>query len=132
MVCLLAATQIRLGSPLDAEPLLDEQLAALDREADGAAWREAAFLLGVCYQKSGRPDKALSMFEDVLADDELHWRARFHTALLAIDEAEFEVAADLLLGVLATNPDHAESQRILDKLQERKEAELNLLEPPPT
>jgi len=43
-----------------------------------------AFLLGVCYQKSGRTREALAAFEEVLRESEGHWRARYHTALLAI------------------------------------------------
>ena len=43
-----------------------------------------AFLLWVCYQKSGRTREALAAFEEVLRESEGHWRARYHTALLAI------------------------------------------------
>ena len=109
----LAATHLRLGSPLEAEALLVELLARLgdgtQRQRD--VWREATFLLGVAYQKTGRvrsdgltssaagwcaahaprsllkqAEQAMDAFEDVLSDDNNHWRCRFHMALLVSEE----------------------------------------------
>ena len=127
---LLAATHLRLGDPIAAEELLDEQRSGLSKESD--AWQETTFLLGVCYQKSGREEDAMTMFEEVLADDPegKHWRARFHVALMAIKEGEYDAAAAMLLEVLEVNPEHAESERLLDKLHERADAEANRLEVP--
>ena len=42
----------------------------------------------------------------------------------------FRSAFELLETVAALNPQHAESLRLMDKLQERKDAELNRLEVP--
>lgn len=63
----LAATLLRLGSALDAETVVKEALAC-DGGAHGASDEdllELRFLLGVCYQKSGREEQALDAFESV-------------------------------------------------------------------
>ena len=99
---LLAATHLRLGDPLAAEELLDEHLGAVDDDM------EAKFLLGVAYQKSGRAEDAMTQFESVLAADAGHWRARFHVALIALAEGEYDAAALMLLEVLEANPEHHE------------------------
>jgi tetratricopeptide (TPR) repeat protein len=139
MLRLLATTQIRLGSFMDAETLLDEALDIEDRvlvtttePADGGSVRrEICFLLGVCFQKSGRLERAELMFNDVLAADETHWRSRFHLALLSINRAEFVEAEELLTMVLDESPDHAAAIELLSKLRERRSAEELKLEPPP-
>ena len=63
---LLATTYIRLGSVLEAEDVLEEamQLAGAT-SCEDAQHREFTFMLGVCYQKSGRLDKAIDVFEEV-------------------------------------------------------------------
>ena len=123
---LLAATHLRLGSPLDAEELLLDK-GVLDESQPAATRREAKFLLGVCYQKSGRAEQAMTMFEEVLGEDQGHWRARFHVALLAVSEGEYSTAEELLEEVLESNAEHEEARKILDKLQERADAENNRL-----
>ena len=136
---LLATTNLRLGSYLEAESLLDEALDIEDRQlamtsepADGGAVRrEVSFLLGVCYQKSGRLDRAERMFNGVLAADDAHWRSRFHLALLSVKQGQFDEAEELLARVLDESPGHAAATELLGKLKERRDAEELKLEPPP-
>lgn len=145
---LLAATLIRLGNPLDAETLLAEALAdhadeLARRPAGEPAATELAeaappevgvdlqFLLGVCQQKTGRSADALASFDAVLeATEGEHWRARFHLALLSIDQGFLAEAEDMLQGVLARQPGHADAARILAMLVERRRAEACELVPP--
>ena len=49
---------------------------------------------------------------------------------MAIKEGEYDAAAAMLLEVLEVNPEHAESERLLDKLHERADAEANRVEVP--
>ena len=143
---LLATTLIRLGSPLDAESVLNDALGVdmahgpLGRRiackkgvpgASGDELVEMSFLLGVCYQKSGREEQALEAFEEALAkSDGQHWRARFHMALLSISNGWHAQSEKLLQGVLEHNPGHTESIAILAKLVERRKAEGMELKPP--
>ena len=143
---LLATTLIRLGSPLDAESVLNDALGVdmahgpLGRRiackkgvpgASGDELVEMSFLLGVCYQKSGREEQALEAFEEALAKtDGQHWRARFHMALLSISNGWHAQSEKLLQGVLEHNPGHTESIAILAKLDERRKAEGMELKPP--
>lgn len=139
-------TLIRLGSPLDAETVLNDAL-GVDVAHGPLARRiacrkgvpgvsddelvEMSFLLGVCYQKSGREDQALEAFEEALVStDGQHWRARFHMALLSISNGWHEQSEKLLQDVLEHNPGHKESIAILAKLDERRKAEAIELEPP--
>lgn len=139
MARLLATALIRLGSPLDAETALNNALGvdaalgplarriALRKGAHGASDEdvvEMSFLLGVCYQKSGRDEQALEAFEEALAStDGQHWRARFHMALLSISSGWHEQSEKLLRSVLEINPGHQESIAILAKLEARRKAE---------
>ena len=128
---LLASTNLRLGDALEAEKHLEDARDIEDRYIamkgpppdGGAARRETTFLLGVCYQKSGREDEAQRSFTSVLADDDAHWRARFHMALLLVSRAEWDEAASLLERVLEDNPSHATAGEVLRKLNERRAAE---------
>ena len=136
---LLATTHLRLGASLDAEHCLDEALDIEDRnlamtsepEDGGAARCDTTFLLGVCYQKSGRLDRAERKFNEVLASDDDHWRSRFHLALLRIKGSDFEEAEELLLRVHELSPDHEKTIELLAKLKERSDAEQLKLAPPP-
>ena len=135
---LLATTNIRLGDYLAAEEILEDARDIEDRHLamkgplpDGGAARvETEFLLGVCYQKTGREEQAKTMFGAVLKEDDGHWRARFHTALLFLDEGEFDEAEDLLVSVLEDEPAHETAGQLLSKLRERKLAAANKLEVP--
>lgn len=125
---LLGATHLRLGAPLDAEAPLEDALAASDEGTPGHT--ETRFLLGVCYQKSARPDEAMTEFEAVIAEDDEHWRARFHMALMAVAEGLYDEAEQMLHDVFEINPSHADTIAILEKLEERRAAENNKLVPP--
>ena len=128
---LLGATLLRLGSPLDAELVLDEALS--DHEGDERAEEavDTRFMLGVAYQKSGRAKEALDAFDWVLeATDGEHWRAKFHLALLSISEGYHDEAEALLEQVVEAEPGHVDSVAILEKLVERRRAEANELEVP--
>ena len=135
---LLATTHLRLGNPLDAETLLDDARDIEDRHVamkgalvdGGAALRETRFLLGVCYEKSGRSDLADREFSYVLSADDGHWRARFHLALLKVSQAEYGEAEELLTRVLEDSPGHATAADLLSKLVERRDAEANKLKLP--
>jgi tetratricopeptide (TPR) repeat protein len=96
----------------------------------GAARRETSFLLGVVYQKSDRAEQAQRAFASVLADDDEHWRARFHLALLHVSQEAWGEAEAQLQRVLEQNPGHATAAALLGKLTERRAAEQNRLEPP--
>ena len=129
---LLATTHVRLGSYLDAETLLLETTEADSSErteGNGPARRDVDFLLGVCYQKTGRVGQARRAFRKVLDADESHWRATFHLALTHCEEREWKEAEQLLYRVLKHNPDHPATNDILEKLKLRRDAEANLLEP---
>lgn len=127
---LLARTFIRLGSPLDAEEVLDEAIKLAGTTSfEDIMHREAGFLLGVCYQKSGRREKALEILESVLQHDDTHWRARFHTALIAIEERRHEEAEEHLVEVLEHCPDHRQAKALLAKLNELREAAAGRLQP---
>lgn len=145
---LLGATLIRLGSPLDAESVLNaalnldvahgtmaRRIATSNPDGPHGATKEEllemSFMLGVCYQKSGREEEALAAFEDVLKrTGGAHWRARFHMALLSISNGWHEQGEELVRGVLEANPTHVESRAILAMLEERRAAVDNKLEPP--
>lgn len=125
---LLASTLLRLGDAIEAESALEDASKWVE---DGDERIEHTFLLGVCYQKSGREELASRAFDEVLrATDGAHWRARFHMALLAVSQGWFDEAIALLHDVVEANPEHAESLAILEKLIERRDAENNRLEPP--
>ena len=127
---ILARTFIRLGSPLDAEEVLDEAIKLAGTTSfEDIMHREAGFLLGVCYQKSGRREKALEILESVLQHDDTHWRARFHTALIAIEERRHEEAEEHLVEVLEHCPDHRQAKALLAKLRELREAAAGRLQP---
>lgn len=127
---LLARTFIRLGSPLDAEEVLDEAIKLAGTTSfEDITHREAGFLLGVCYQKSGRREKALEILESVLQHDDTHWRARFHTALIVIEERRHEEAEEHLVEVLEHCPDHRQAKALLAKLNELREAAAGRLQP---
>lgn len=137
---LLAVTHIRLGSPLDAEDCLREALdleeaakAMTGQYASGCskAHREVRFLLGVVAQKLQNFAVAEGQLSAVVAEDDSHWRARFHLALVRLSAAEpsFDDCAALLERVLQDEPGHLSAQQILDKLHERKAAEQIKLDP---
>jgi hypothetical protein len=77
-----------MGSPLDAELLLREALAdhvdeaarggaaAVPTPAEATRADDLRFLLGVCYQKSGRADEALTEFDAVRLACGQHARPR--------------------------------------------------------
>ena len=127
---IVARTFIRLGSPLDAEEVLDEAIKLAGTTSfEDIMHREAGFLLGVCYQKSGRREKALEILESVLQHDDTHWRARFHTALIAIEERRHEEAEEHLVEVLEHCPDHRQAKALLAQLKELREAAAGRLQP---
>lgn len=129
---LLATTHLRLGSPLEAEDCLEvaldieERSKAMSGEYAGgkSAHLEARFLMGVVAQKLYRLEEAEKQLTSVLADDDTHWRARFHLALvrLSAEEPDFDEAEALLTRVLADEPTHPTAQTMLDKLRERRAA----------
>ena len=71
-----------------------------------------------------RLEEAEKQLTSVLADDDTHWRARFHLALvrLSAEEPDFDEARALLTRVLADEPTHPTAQTMLDKLRERRAA----------
>lgn len=135
---LLATTDLRLGNALDAEECLEDARDIEDRHLamkgplpdGGTARRETTFLLGVCYQKTGREDAAKDAFESVLKEDEGHWRARFHMGLLRIAEGEYADAEELIARVLEDEPTHEKATELMGMLKERRLATENKLEPP--
>ena len=96
----------------------------------GSAQRETSFLLGLCYQKSGRDEKAWTSFKAVIAEEPSHWRARFHIALLQVQQGEFDEAEAMLQRVLQESPGHGTTTTLLKKLAERRAAVANHLRPP--
>lgn len=127
---LLGMTLVRLGSPLDAEEVIEDTLASRHDMSDEERL-ELQFLLGVCYQKSGREEQALDAFERVLErTGGEHWRARFHMALISIANGWHAQGEAMLRTVLEHNPQHAESLRIIGLLEVRRKTEQNKLVPP--
>ena len=127
---LLGMTLVRLGSPLDAEEVIEDALASRHDMSDEERL-ELQFLLGVCYQKSGREEQALDAFERVLErTGGEHWRARFHMALISIANGWHAQGEAMLRTVLEHNPQHAESLRIIGLLEVRRQTEQNKLVPP--
>lgn len=127
---LLGMTLVRLGSPLDAEEVIEDALASRHSLSD-EEWLELHFLLGVCYQKSGREEQALDAFESVLErTGGEHWRARFHMALISIANGWHAQGEAMLRTVLEHNPEHAESLRLIAMLEVRRKTEQNKLVPP--
>lgn len=135
---LLASTHLRLGDAIAAEEALDDARDIDDRHQamhgdppdGGLARRETSFLLGVAYQKSGREAEARQKFEAVLSEDDGHFRARFHLALLCVSKCEYVEAESMLARVLVDSPDHATASDILARLRERRAAEANELAVP--
>ena len=126
-----SALRVLDGEPMaDTEEVLDEAIKLAGTTSfEDIMHREAGFLLGVCYQKSGRREKALEILESVLQHDDTHWRARFHTALIAIEERRHEEAEEHLVEVLEHCPDHRQAKALLAKLRELREAAAGRLQP---
>lgn len=128
---LLAATHLRLGGAMDAEPALDEALdleeraKAMSGEYAGgvAAHRETVFLLAVTNQKLGRTFKARRAFEKIIDEDDSFWRARFHLGLMQINAGKYEEASELLERVCQDSPGHEMAEDLLKKLEERRKAQ---------
>lgn len=118
-----AAGYVNLGRLYRELGLFDESVASLKKALELRNNVETLFQLGLTYERFNKPDKARSIYEEVIYVLPVHAEAHFSLGLLYLREKNYDKAKREISRAVELNPNRTIYQTYLNKVDKYKESD---------